>query len=793
MYSIERLPTVIDIGYSGEKNFREVEIDLTKWAEMMPDGVPSIVYVRPGETEADAYIAATEYDSDTHVLTWTLSDSDVFIEGTGAIQIWMEKEVEDEIVKRGKSAMVAVRVGEALNDPSAEVPAGQASWLEQMTELKTETVNASAEAQAAKTDAQSAKTDAETAQGLAEDAQEAAEDAQDAAETAQGLAEAAQEAAESARDTILGMTATAQTLSAGSDATVSYSDGVMAFGIPKGDKGDDGDRGDPGEPGVDGQDGQDGVSSYVWIRYAANQPTQDSDMETTVDEWIGIYTGQSASPPTTYTSYTWYKYKGADGDDGAGVVAGGTTGQFLMKSSDTDYDTEWADAPGLSDKADKADTVLTTTLSRGRASGSTAGTGSLAFGEDVIASGAYSQAEGYNVTSNIPYMHSFGQYNVECNTTITGTTTWSNTSSYSKGAKVSITIPGTFTFQYYICKAGYTPSSSSDGERYKPGSGIYWQNYWRRIYANGLELVEAVGWGTSSSPKNVRALTTDGDERLKGTLYINCNNDSTGGSEVATAASVTALDGSKADIVTGATDGNFAALDSNGNLTDSGKSDSDFVHKTDNEEITGNKYFEGVVEVKNSTATPGIRFTSVNNTTRNVSMSVLGAGITGETEKYGNAQVNFFEYSPDSNGAITSYYEQYRLPAVDTGRSGNGQYDILTTKDSLKNNATTTDSGYALDARMGKTLMDAIKGLLSYTSVSSESSKSFNNVPNGSLIVFTVSTSHAIISIKTSTNGKRDVYSVGTMATLAVSNDKVTATNGSTGSTGYLMIINNPN
>ena len=30
------------------------------------------------------------------------------------------------------------------------------------------------------------------------------------------------------------------------------------------------------------------------------------------------------------------------GIDGVGVVAGGTTGQALVKSSNTDYDTEWA-------------------------------------------------------------------------------------------------------------------------------------------------------------------------------------------------------------------------------------------------------------------------------------------------------------------------------------------------------------------------------------------------------------------------------------------------------------------
>ena len=48
---------------------------------------------------------------------------------------------------------------------------------------------------------------------------------------------AAVEAAQDARDQVLGMSATAETLPAGSDATVSYSDGVMHFGIPRGEDG----------------------------------------------------------------------------------------------------------------------------------------------------------------------------------------------------------------------------------------------------------------------------------------------------------------------------------------------------------------------------------------------------------------------------------------------------------------------------------------------------------------------------------------------------------------------------
>ena len=53
----------------------------------------------------------------------------------------------------------------------------------------------------------------------------------------------------------------------------------------------------------------------------------------------------------------------------------------------------------LADKADKEDTVLLTTLSRGRKTPSWTGYRSIAFGDDVVASGNDSQAFGYKTSA----------------------------------------------------------------------------------------------------------------------------------------------------------------------------------------------------------------------------------------------------------------------------------------------------------------------------------------------------------------------------------------------------------
>ena len=167
MYSIDKLPSVIDIGRVGEKNFRFHEFDMTPWMEDMPDGVPSIVVIRPGDSSDDAYIAATTFEN--NILTWTVSDSDTAHEGTGSIQIWLEKEDEETALvgKRGKSVIVAIRVDESINDPSAEVPDPQTSWMEQMTALKVATVDAKGAAVVAQTAAEAAQEAAEVAAGIA--------------------------------------------------------------------------------------------------------------------------------------------------------------------------------------------------------------------------------------------------------------------------------------------------------------------------------------------------------------------------------------------------------------------------------------------------------------------------------------------------------------------------------------------------------------------------------------------------------------------------------------------------
>lgn len=78
----------------------------------------------------------------------------------------------------------------------------------------------------------------------------------------------------------------------------------------------DGGRVNPQSVNIKGETGATGAATYTYVKWASQQPTSDNDMGDIPDEWMGIYVGTSATAPTHYTDYAWYKVKGATGSAG---------------------------------------------------------------------------------------------------------------------------------------------------------------------------------------------------------------------------------------------------------------------------------------------------------------------------------------------------------------------------------------------------------------------------------------------------------------------------------------------
>lgn len=87
---------------------------------------------------------------------------------------------------------------------------------------------------------------------------------------------------------------------------------------------------------TNGDKGDKGDNSYIWIRYTGQKPTESShSFGTDPDDWMGIYAGKSATAPTDYKDYTWFKIKGEKGDTGDAVTVKSRSVTYQVGSSGT--------------------------------------------------------------------------------------------------------------------------------------------------------------------------------------------------------------------------------------------------------------------------------------------------------------------------------------------------------------------------------------------------------------------------------------------------------------------------
>lgn len=87
---------------------------------------------------------------------------------------------------------------------------------------------------------------------------------------------------------------------------------------------------------TNGDKGDKGDNSYIWIRYTGQKPTESShSFGTTPDDWMGIYAGNSATAPTDYKQYSWFKIKGEKGDTGDAATVMSKSVTYQVGSSGT--------------------------------------------------------------------------------------------------------------------------------------------------------------------------------------------------------------------------------------------------------------------------------------------------------------------------------------------------------------------------------------------------------------------------------------------------------------------------
>ena len=75
----------------------------------------------------------------------------------------------------------------------------------------------------------------------------------------------------------------------------------------------------PTAKAITGVYGDKGDTWYTDIKYAGQEPTSDADIGDDPDKWVGVYYGTNSSP--SFNDYTWYEWKGQQGETGNGIVS----------------------------------------------------------------------------------------------------------------------------------------------------------------------------------------------------------------------------------------------------------------------------------------------------------------------------------------------------------------------------------------------------------------------------------------------------------------------------------------
>lgn len=95
-------------------------------------------------------------------------------------------------------------------------------------------------------------------------------------------------------------------------------------------------KGEQGIPGASGKDGADGKTPYFHVKYSAiENPTSYSDMTEKPDKYIGTYVDYELDDSTDPKKYTWSKFRGDNGKDGAD----GSPGKDAILISETEPET----------------------------------------------------------------------------------------------------------------------------------------------------------------------------------------------------------------------------------------------------------------------------------------------------------------------------------------------------------------------------------------------------------------------------------------------------------------------
>ncbi len=372
-------------------------------------------------------------------------------------------------------------------------------------------------------------------------------------------------------------------------------------------------------------------SAYVHIKYSAHAAPTNIQMSSIPDVYMGICVTSEETAPTQANAYTWNRVRGEK------VVLQSANGYIQWKYEN---DANWTNIIALTelkgDTGAKGDTgtaatitisETTTSAAGGNASVENIGTSGAAVLKFTIPRGADGddgrEIELQKTATHIQWRYVGGNWsNLVLLSDLKGDT--GNTGNTGKGleyhwdgTQLGIRVEGdqSYTYVDLIGATGATGDTGERGSRWNTGIAITGTSTTPTSYATGITDSIINDWYINPTTSNVYRCTVGGNaatakwvyshnqkgadglgtgDMLKSVYDTNDNGkvddaDKLGGelpTYYAKATDIPSVTG-KADKVTGATTGNLAGLDSNGNLTDSGSKPGDFAQASAIPDISG--------------------------------------------------------------------------------------------------------------------------------------------------------------------------------------------------------------
>lgn len=473
----------IPVGFAGENLHTQVRIDCLKIFEEYPDALATLT-VQPPEGEPYPTIVTRDGDE----VVWDVTNSDLIHEGKGELQLSF---VENEVVV--KSYVGQYRVLKSIL-PSGEIPDPIDDWI----------------------------TRAEAA----------------LADIPHTINEALEEAKESGE--FDGFSPIATVTKEDKVTTISITDvnGTTTASIK-----------DPEYTDLIDDTADAGVLDKTW---SADKLTSEFDLKAPKanPEFTGTFSlGRAEGTTVGFKSIAIGSNVTASGymayAEGAGTTASGSNSHTegvntKATSNNAHAENDSTTASGMDSHAEGTASVAAGYSSHAENIHNTAsGQASHAEGMNNTAKGSESHAEGRNTLASGDMSHVegdgtiaagscstvFGKFNIS--DSYDDLPDWAANTSYAVGDKVKRTIEvTTFTGKElrtygYVCKTANN-DSTFNSDKWTSLNGI-------------MHFVEIVGNGTEDNTRsNAYALDWNGTGRFGGDVYVNCDNDSTGGTKLAT-------------------------------------------------------------------------------------------------------------------------------------------------------------------------------------------------------------------------------------------------------------------